>query len=75
MSGRTIRLSDGNMMPCIGFGVYQSRTPLQSIEAAFEAGFRYIDTARTYHNEDFVGQAVRNAMLVIASTAEVIDYP
>ncbi len=56
------RLANGVDIPCIGFGTWQ--TPdgdvcISSVKAAIAAGYRHIDTAQMYENEDSVGQAVR----------------
>jgi 2,5-diketo-D-gluconate reductase A len=56
-----IRLSDGDSIPQLGFGVFQ--VPPKDTEAvtalALEAGYRHIDTAAAYRNEAEVGYAVR----------------
>ncbi|EJU03846.1 Aldo/keto reductase [Dacryopinax primogenitus] len=46
-------------MPILGFGVYQMRECAQPIAAAFKAGYRHIDSAQIYRNEDQVGEAFR----------------
>lgn len=56
----TITLNDGNTIPQLGFGVFQVR-PEDTVEAvsqALEAGYRHIDTAQMYGNEEEVGEAV-----------------
>jgi diketogulonate reductase-like aldo/keto reductase len=61
----TITLSDGNVIPQLGFGVFQI-PPEGTAEAtvrAFQAGYRHIDTAAAYGNEAEVGQAVHAAGL------------
>lgn len=52
-------LSNGVVIPEVGFGSYLStvNTGKDSIKTAFEAGYRYIDTARFYNNEEEVGEA------------------
>jgi 2,5-diketo-D-gluconate reductase A len=57
----TRRLNDGNAIPQLGFGVFQI-DPAETAEAvsrAFEVGYRHIDTAEMYGNEQGVGEAVR----------------
>lgn len=56
----TIDLSDGTSIPQFGFGVFQVPPPeTESVTAAaFEAGYRHIDTAQMYGNEEGVGKAV-----------------
>lgn len=55
-------LLNGVKMPCLGLGVYKMRDSEQAIEAivtALQAGYRSIDTASYYQNEQEVGEAVR----------------
>ncbi|HET7320659.1 MAG TPA: aldo/keto reductase [Candidatus Saccharimonadales bacterium] len=56
----TIRLNSGVDMPCIGFGTWElSRSEaLSSVAVALQTGYRLIDTAKIYGNEDTVGQAI-----------------
>ena len=57
----TILLNNGVEIPQLGFGVYQV-PPEQTEEAtlvALEVGYRHIDTAEMYGNEEGVGKAVR----------------
>ena len=55
-----VTLNNGVKMPKLGYGVYQ--TPVQDTEKcvleAIEAGYRSIDTAQAYGNEDGVGNAL-----------------
>ena len=58
-------LSNGIKMPMEGFGVFQVRDKeecRQSVLNAIRAGYRLIDTAASYTNEDAVGEAVREAI-------------
>jgi 2,5-diketo-D-gluconate reductase A len=60
-----IRLNNGVQIPQFGFGVFQIE-PGQTAEVvrtAFDAGYRHIDTAQGYGNEDGVGKAVRESGL------------
>jgi 2,5-diketo-D-gluconate reductase A len=50
------------MTPQIAFGCYQSRDAYTSVKNAIEAGYRIIDTARVYKNEDAVGRALNEAV-------------
>ena len=59
----TIRLCNGIEMPQIGYGVYQV-TPEECercVTDALEVGYRMIDTAQAYQNEEGVGNAVRKS--------------
>lgn len=58
-----IRLNDGSAIPQIGLGVWQvdpAITP-NVVRWGIEAGYRLIDTAEGYQNEEGVGQAIRSA--------------
>ena len=55
-------LNNGVKMPLLGFGVFQSGGDTkQATRWALEAGYRHIDTAKAYHNEDAVGEAIRES--------------
>lgn len=56
----TVALRNGIQMPRLQFGVYQSKSPVQSTTKALEAGYVAIDTARYYYNQAEVGEAVRD---------------
>ena len=62
---KQVRLNNGVMMPSIGFGVFQ--IPVDDTERivtdALEAGYRMIDTAASYFNEEQVGNALRHSGL------------
>ena len=56
-----ITLNDGNVIPQLGFGVFQIE-PKNTVEAVSEAlriGYRHIDTAEMYGNERELGEAIR----------------
>ena len=60
--GRTRALSDGSEMPMVGLGVWQVPAGPECVNAvrwALELGYRHIDTAQAYGNEESVGQALR----------------
>lgn len=55
-------LANGVQMPQLGLGVYKMTNrdeTLQAIDTAIQAGYRAIDTAALYYNEEEVGEAVR----------------
>jgi diketogulonate reductase-like aldo/keto reductase len=58
---RTVALRDGGTVPQIGLGVFQvpSDEAQPVVEQALELGYRHIDTAAAYVNEEGVGAAVR----------------
>jgi 2,5-diketo-D-gluconate reductase A len=57
----TVALNDGHAIPQLGYGVFQ--VPPEDAERvttlALEAGYRHIDTAAAYDNEEGVGRAIR----------------
>ncbi len=59
----TITLNDGTSIPQLGFGVFQVPPDevVASIAAAIDAGYRLIDTAAAYGNEEGVGKAIANS--------------
>lgn len=59
----TIRLNDGNAMPQLGYGVWRvsNEEASTAIGEAIKAGYRSIDTAAIYGNEEGVGQAIKAA--------------
>ncbi len=63
MASPSITLNDGNSIPQVGLGVWQ--TPPEDTEravaTALEAGYRHIDTAAAYQNEREVGQALEKS--------------
>jgi diketogulonate reductase-like aldo/keto reductase len=59
--GRARLLNNGVRMPLLGFGVWQipnGRETERAVRWALEAGYRHIDTAALYRNEESVGTAV-----------------
>ena len=60
---QTVKLSNGVEMPILGYGVYQV-TPEECercVSDALSAGYRMIDTAQAYYNEEGVGRAVKKS--------------
>jgi len=58
---QTVTLNNGVEMPIIGFGVFQipAEETQAAVEAALEAGYRHLDTAVSYGNEEAVGAAIK----------------
>lgn len=59
----TVTLNNGVIMPQVGYGVYQV-SPAECercVSDALSVGYRMIDTAQAYHNEEGVGAAVNNS--------------
>lgn len=60
----TYKLSNGVEIPCIGFGTWQTPNgdvAVSAVLSALEAGYRHIDTAQGYGNEESVGIAVKKS--------------
>ena len=59
---KTITLNNGVEMPLVGYGVFQiaPETCERCVRDAIDAGYRSIDTAQAYFNEEGVGNAIRN---------------
>ena len=57
----TAKLNNGVEMPILGFGVFQIEGEKceQAVLDAIEVGYRLIDTAQAYYNEEFVGKALK----------------
>lgn len=57
-----IKLNDGNTIPQIALGVFKSADETkEAVLAALKAGYRHIDTAAIYRNEEAVGQAIKES--------------
>lgn len=59
----TLTLNDGHPIPQLGFGVWQvsSSDIVPAVAKALEVGYRHIDTAAIYGNEEGVGQAIADS--------------
>ncbi|HEX9781752.1 MAG TPA: aldo/keto reductase, partial [Opitutaceae bacterium] len=61
---QTVTLKNGVEMPILGFGVFQipdAKECERSVSDALEVGYRLIDTAAAYGNEEAVGNAIRSS--------------
>lgn len=59
-----ITLNDGVKIPAVGFGVFMIQadgSTYKAVREALDAGYRHIDTATAYFNEEEVGKAVRDS--------------
>lgn len=64
--GRARVLADGNQMPVLGLGVWQvppGAACVNAVRWALDLGYRHIDTAQAYGNEESVGRALRDASI------------
>ncbi|XP_025119875.3 dihydrodiol dehydrogenase 3 isoform X2 [Bubalus bubalis] len=62
---KKVKLNDGHFIPVLGFGTYAppevpKSEALEVTKFAIEVGFRHIDSAHLYQNEEQVGQAIRS---------------
>ena len=59
-----VKLNNGSEMPLLGFGTWQSKNgeiAYEAVKWALKAGYRHIDTAKFYGNEESVGRAIRDS--------------
>ena len=59
-----ITLNDGIKVPAMGLGTYKiedEKIMDEVINAALDFGYEYIDTAKFYNNEEFIGKALKNS--------------
>ncbi|MEE3663489.1 2,5-didehydrogluconate reductase DkgA [Brenneria sp. g21c3] len=65
MTQLKLKLADGNIMPQLGLGVWQASNAetVTAVTAALQTGYRAIDTAAIYKNEEGVGQALQSAAI------------
>ena len=63
MSVPTITLNDGTTIPQLGFGTWQvsNDEAEKAVSSALQAGYRHIDTAAIYGNEEGVGRAIASS--------------
>ncbi|AYG60879.1 aldo/keto reductase [Rhizobium jaguaris] len=59
----TITFNDGNSIPQVGLGVWQTPENVapMAVSTALKAGYRHVDTAAIYANEDGVGEGLRQS--------------
>jgi len=60
----TLKLNNGVEIPILGFGTFQITDPKEAEESvtnAINAGYRHIDTAQSYMNEEAVGKGIKGA--------------
>ena len=60
---KEIILNDGNKIPAIGYGTYKATNEdgYEVILNAIKAGYRLLDTAKLYENEEDVGMAIKQS--------------
>lgn len=58
----TVTLTNGVKIPIFGYGTWQVTDPQEAVDgvvSAVKAGYRHIDTAQMYGNEEYVGQGIK----------------
>lgn len=63
---KVFKLNNGISIPAVGLGVYQMPSNNQTqkvIDNALRNGYRHIDTAAIYRNEDTVGNAIKSSLI------------
>jgi len=61
---KSVKLNNGVEMPILGFGVFQVKDLAEcerSVADAINVGYRLLDTAQSYGNEEAVGKAIKNS--------------
>ncbi len=77
---KNLLLNDGNELPIIGFGTYKSNEQegIEAVRFALQNGYRLIDTAAFYFNEEAVGKGIKASGIpreeVIVTTKLWRDY-
>lgn len=63
MSVPSVKLNDGNQIPQLGFGVWQvgNDEAVAAVGEALQVGYRHIDTAAIYGNEEGTGKAIKSS--------------
>lgn len=65
MTQPTLVLNNGILVPQLGFGTWQAKDGTEAVQAvstAIQAGYRLIDTAAAYGNEQSIGQAIEQSL-------------
>ncbi|KAI0671685.1 Aldo/keto reductase [Trametes maxima] len=70
------KLRDGNEIPVLGFGTYEmeGREVYNAVRWALEAGYRHIDSAEWYYNEQECGRAIKDFCAATGTPREAIFF-
>ncbi len=63
---KTIKLNNGTNMPILGLGTFKTengQTAYDTVKYALDVGYRHIDTAQMYGNEESIGQAIKDSKI------------
>lgn len=66
MTDKYYTLANGNVIPTIGFGTWRLANGSEAYDAvshALKVGYRHIDTAEIYGNEESIGQAIKDSQV------------
>ncbi len=66
MDDKHVVLKNGLIMPSIGYGTWgleTGKTATESVTAALQHGYRYLDTAYSYGNDFYIGKAIKNSSI------------
>ncbi|XP_006903132.1 PREDICTED: prostaglandin-E(2) 9-reductase-like, partial [Elephantulus edwardii] len=79
LKSQRVKLNDGHSIPVLGFGTYApAEVPKSKAEEAtkiaIDAGFRHIDSAYVYENEEEVGKAIHSKIAEGVVKREDIFY-
>jgi L-glyceraldehyde reductase len=71
---RTITLANGALFPQIGLGTWLSKPHEveNAVEIAIRAGYRHLDLARVYRNQDEVGRALKKVVPSVCKREELV---
>ncbi len=60
---KTVKLNNGKEMPIVGLGTWLSKPEevYNAVLTALKNGYRHIDTAMIYHNEEAIGKAIKDS--------------
>ena len=73
---KTVKLNNGVEMPILGYGVYQIAPEEceRCVLDAISVGYRSIDTAQAYYNEEGVGKAIVNVAYLAMNCSSPQKY-
>ena len=63
---KTVKLNNGYLMPMLGLGTFKAKDGKEAYDSiiyALQVGYRHIDTAQMYHNEESIGQAIKDSKI------------
>lgn len=70
---KKIVMSNNYGIPCVGFGTWQTpdgQTATTAVKTAIECGYRHIDTAAAYGNEESIGKGIKEGMETVGISRE-----